>query len=69
MTEIVAILTPWAMAFVGFVLLNWFAIHQMKKRFNARMEDQDGRVKRARKAIAAIRASRDSSRSDRIDGL
>jgi hypothetical protein len=69
MADILLVVMPWASVFVGFVLLNWFAVSQLERRLKAKAEEQNDRLGRIRKAINALRDSRSSSRDDRIDRL
>lgn len=69
MAELFLALVPWMTVLVGFVGLNWFAIHQIEKRFYYTMENRDERLTRMRKAMRALRDARAASRRDRIDKL
>jgi membrane protein implicated in regulation of membrane protease activity len=69
MADVVAVLAPWAAALVGFVILNWVAVHQIQKRFFEKMEERGERLTRMQKAMRALQNARAASRRDRIDRM
>lgn len=69
MAELLAVLLPWIAVAIGFVLLNWFAVRQIEKRFYETMEERDARLSRMQKAMRALRNARAAARRDRIDRM
>lgn len=69
MADLLAVVLPWVLAFFGFLLLNWFAVRQIEKRFYEITEERDERLSRMQKAMRALQNARAASRRDRIDRM